>query len=393
MANSKVTLAKDTIGQDDIQSLIEWLKTNPRLTKGPITVKFEAEFAKYIGTKHAVFVNSGSSAILLAVYALIEMGRLKRGDRVLLPALSWATDFSPLIQFGLQPVLVDANPNDLSVDLEHMKQLITKFSPKALILVSVLGLVPDMEEIVSICNSNGVILLEDACESLGSEYKGRKLGTFGMASMFSTYFGHHISTLEGGVICTDNFELAEMLHSLRSHGWSRDMSSESQKKLKRDYNISDFEELYTFYHCGFNLRPTDLQAFVGLSQMKKLPNYINNRKKNFEYLMENISDKLWKPKIRNDCLYSNFAFPMITEKRDQIVKALSNDNIEVRPLIAGSISKQPFYLKSDIENRIETPYANLIHDIGLYLPNHALLTKEELDRICKAINSTVDYKV
>lgn len=389
MKQNKITLAKDTIGQDDVALLIDWLKDNPRLTKGPVTLKFEDEFAKYIGTKYSVFVNSGSSAILLAIYALIEMGKLKRGDQVLLPALSWATDFAPLIQFGLQPILVDANPDDLSVDIGHMRQLIEKFNPKALILVSVLGLVPDMHLISQICSDNSIILLEDACESLGSEYKGKKLGTFGLASMFSTYFGHHISTLEGGMICTDSRELADMLYSIRSHGWSRDMSPAAQKELKLEHKISDFEELYTFYHCGFNVRATDLQAFVGLSQLKKLPSYISNRKRNFEFFMSNINDNFWKPRIRRDCLYSNFAYPMITEKRDQIVKAAVSNGIEIRPLIAGSIARQPFYLKADIKNRIETPFANLIHDCGIYLPNHALLTDEECDRICKTVNSTV----
>lgn len=389
MKQNKITLAKDTIGQDDIALLIEWLKDNPRLTKGPVTLKFEDEFAKHIGSKYSVFVNSGSSAILLSIYALIEMGKLKRGDQVLLPALSWATDFAPLIQFGLQPILVDANPDDLSVDIGHMKQLIEKFNPKALILVSVLGLVPDMHMISQICSDNDIILLEDACESLGSEYKGKKLGTFGLASMFSTYFGHHISTLEGGMVCTDSRELADMLYSIRSHGWSRDMSLAAQKELKIEHRISDFEELYTFYHCGFNVRATDLQAFVGLSQLKKLPSYVSNRKRNFEFFMNNISDRFWKPRVRKDCLYSNFAYPMITENRDKIVKAAISNEIEIRPLIAGSIARQPFYLKADIKNRIETPFANLIHDCGIYLPNHALLTEEECDRICKIVNSTL----
>ena len=389
MQRDKITLAKDTIANDDIDNLIEWLKTYPKLTKGPVTVQFESEFSKYIGSKYSIFVNSGSSAILLTLYSLIEMGKLKKGDNVLLPALSWATDFAPLIQLGLQPILVDANADDLSIDIEHAKDLICKFDPKALILVSVLGLVPNMTEIVDLCNANGVILLEDACESLGSDFNGKKLGTFGFASMFSTYFGHHISTLEGGVICTDNFEFAEMMLSLRSHGWSRDMTQASQIALKKKNNVSDFEELYTFYHCGFNLRPTDLQAYVGLSQLEKLPRYIENREKNFKFLIENIDNQFWKPKLIGNRFYSNFAYPMITSKRNEVVNAVKHENIEVRPLIAGSISRQPFYLNADIKNRIETPFANKIHSEGLYLPNHALLTKDDLNRICRAVNSVL----
>jgi CDP-6-deoxy-D-xylo-4-hexulose-3-dehydrase len=389
MTNDKITLAKDTIANDDVDRLIEWLKTYPRLTKGPVTLKFEEEFSKYIGTKYSIFVNSGSSAILLAIYALIEMGKLQRGDSVLLPALSWATDFAPLIQFGLQPILVDANPDDLSIDIQHARKLIAEYHPKALILVSVLGLVPDMDEIVKMCEESDVILLEDACESLGSEFRGKKLGSFGFASMFSTYFGHHISTLEGGVICTDNFEFAEMALSLRSHGWSRDMSSQTKKLLKTQNNISDFEELYTFYYCGFNLRPTDLQAYVGLSQLEKLPKYIENRERNFKFLMNNVSDKFWKPAVFDDRFYSNFAYPMISDQREKTVKALLDENVEVRPLIAGSIGRQPFYINADIKNKVETPFANMIHDNGLYLPNHALLTERDLNRICKAVNSTI----
>ena len=205
-----IPLVKDTISKSEIDQLIDWLKTYPHLTKGEVTLRYEQAWSEFLGCKQSVFVNSGSSANLLMLYALIEQGKLKAGDRVIVPALSWATDLSPVVQLGLEPVLCDCNLNDLSVNLEELEVLAKTYKPKVLLLVSVLGIVPDMDGIIKVCEDNEIILLEDSCESLGSRYKGNKLGTFGLCSSFSTYFGHHLSTIEGGMVCTNDDELSNV---------------------------------------------------------------------------------------------------------------------------------------------------------------------------------------
>jgi CDP-6-deoxy-D-xylo-4-hexulose-3-dehydrase len=232
-----ISLVKDTITKKDINSLIKWLKTYPRLTKGEQTLKFEAEFAQWVGSQYAIFVNSGSSANLLMVYAL-KYANLLNTNKIAIPTLSWATDLSPLLQFGITPVLVDCNLNNLSVDLNHLEEVFKNEKPDAFILVSILGLSPDMDKIVELCERYNVILLEDNCESQGTSYKGKKLGTFGLASSFSTFFGHIMSTIEGGVITTDDEGFYNLLLQLRSHGWDRDLPPEEQNLLRLLYNVS-----------------------------------------------------------------------------------------------------------------------------------------------------------
>ena len=213
-----INLVNDTINKKDIDRLIGWLKTYPRLTKGPVTKQVEDKWSKWIGRKYSVFCNSGSSANLLMLLALMEMGRLNKDDSVVVPALAWATDLSPVMQLGLNPIICDVNLEDLSVDLHQLEQIFINDRPKALMLVSVLGLVPKMDKIVNLCEKHGVILLEDTCESMGSKFEDKNLGTFGCMSSFSTYFGHHISTIEGGFISTDDKEVYDVLVAVRSHG-------------------------------------------------------------------------------------------------------------------------------------------------------------------------------
>ena len=194
-----ITLVKDTIDNKDIDQLIDWLKTYPRLTKGTVTLELEEKWSKWLGRKYSVFCNSGSSANLLMLSALGESIGYKH-CKVVVPSVAWATDLAPVMQLGMTPILCDSNMDDLSVDLEHLEKIFKEEDPSVLMLVSVLGLVPNMDKIVDMCMQYDVALLEDTCESMGCEYKGQKLGTFGMMSSFSTYFGHHISTIEGGFI-------------------------------------------------------------------------------------------------------------------------------------------------------------------------------------------------
>ncbi|MBC8421965.1 MAG: DegT/DnrJ/EryC1/StrS aminotransferase family protein [Pelagibacteraceae bacterium] len=377
-----ISLVKDTIGNTDIDRLVEWLKTYPRLTKGSVTLEFEEKFSNWLGRKHSVFVNSGSSANLLVLSAL-QQGDYLRNNKIVVPSTAWATDLAPVIQLGLKPLLCDSNLKDLSVDLEHLEKIFIEESPSTLLLVSVLGLVPDMKRIVELCEQYEVILLEDTCESMGCEYIGQKLGTFGLASTFSTFFGHHISTIEGGIISTDDKDFYELLVSIRSHGWDRDLSKETQIKLQEEWGVSEFDAMYTFYYSGFNMRSTDLQAYIGLSQIDNLNDWGKQREDNY-YLYQGLIETEWKPTSYFDSLTSNFAYPVISDHRDKIVKKLQENDVEVRPMICGSMGTQPLYVKH--YKRLELPNVSIIDKDGFYVPNHPKLTADEIVFITNIIN-------
>ena len=283
----------------------------------------------------------------------------------------------------MTPILCDSNMEDLSVDVNHLEKIFKETKPDVLLLVSVLGLVPNMSHILYLCKKYNVILLEDTCESMGSEYHDKKLGTFGLMSSFSTYFGHHISTIEGGFVSTDDEELYEVLKSIRSHGWDRDASPEYSKQLRSKWNTSDFDSLYTFYHSGFNLRSTDLQAFIGIGQIDKLNDICIKRNNNYNIYNKLLED--YKPYITQRGFISNFAYPIIHENRDIIVKRLQEANIEVRPMICGSMGTQPFYVKK--YGRLKLPNVSIIDEYGFYVPNHPGLTEKDILTITDIIKT------
>jgi CDP-6-deoxy-D-xylo-4-hexulose-3-dehydrase len=381
-----IKLVSDTINKDDINSLIKWLGQDdiPRLTKGELTWELESKWAKKIGTKYSVYLNSGSSAILLTLAALQHTNRLKN-NKVIVPGLSWATDVSSPMLLGMEPILCDCNLEDLSCDLIHLEKLFIEHSPSSFILVSPLGLVPNMEKIIELCEKYDVILLEDVCESMGSKYENKYLGSFGFASFFSMYFGHHLSTIEGGFINTNDENFYYSLLMMRSHGWDRDLPKKIQDKLRNENKINDFDSLYTFYLPGFNLRSTDLQAFIGLRSIDKLDEYVENRNKNFKLYKSLIDNNELKVMDNNSNFISNFAYPIVNKNRVNIIEKLIKNNIEVRPLIAGDISKNPMWIKK--YGKISLPNCQLINEFGFYVPNHQDLTSEEINFIVDIINN------
>jgi len=385
--DQKIKLADDTITQWEIDQLIRWLEGYPRLTKGELTEQFEQEFAEWMGSKYAVFVNSGSSANLLMMYTLFEQNILSKGDQILIPDLSWATTLAPALQLNYSPILVDCNLEDLSLDLEAFEKAIIE-NPKArvAIIVPILGLVPNMTDVRDICDKHDVILIEDACESLGSSYQDRKLGTWGLMSSHSMYFGHHMSTIEGGMVCTDDPNLNATMRMIRSHGWARDVSPQIAKNLKKKFKINDFEEQYTFYTAGFNLRSTDLNAFIGLEQMKTIDVKNDHRGICFDFYRERLKVD-WKPIKRPDSYTSPFAYPLIHEKRDKIVAALNDNNIECRPLVCGAMGQQPFWVRR--YGKVVHKNTDLVKRHGMYLPIHPTLKIEDVIRICGIVNEAI----
>jgi CDP-6-deoxy-D-xylo-4-hexulose-3-dehydrase len=381
-----IKLVSDTINKEDINSLVEWLNQDeiPRLTKGDLTWELESKWANKIGTKYSVFLNSGSSAILLTLAALQHTNRLKN-NKIVVPGLSWATDVSSPMLLGMDPILCDCNLEDLSCDLNHLEELFKEHSPSTFILVSPLGLVPNMEKIIELCNKYDVILLEDVCESMGSKYDNKYLGSFGFASFFSMYFGHHLSTIEGGFINTNDEDFYYSLLMMRSHGWDRDLPKRIQNKLRNQNDVNEFDSLYTFYLPGFNLRSTDLQAFIGLRAINKLDEYTEKRNKNFKEYKSLIKDNQLDIVNYDKNFISNFAYPIVTKNRNKIIQKLIDNNIEVRPLIAGDMSKKPMWIKKYGE--VILPNCQLINEYGFYIPNHQDLTSDKINLIINIINN------
>ena len=382
----KINLVNDTIDKNDINHLIEWLSQDeiPRLTKGNLTIELEQKWANKMGTKYSVFVNSGSSAILLSLAAYLYSKNIQN-KKIVIPSLSWATDVSSPMLLGMEPIMCDCNLEDLSCDLTHLEEIFKTESPSSFILVSPLGLVPDMDKIVNLCEKYNVTLFEDVCESMGSKYKNKYLGSFGFASFFSTYFGHHLSTIEGGFINTNDEDFYHLLLMMRSHGWDRDLPKEKQEELRKKYKVSEFDSLYNFYVPGFNLRSTDLQAFIGLRSIDKLDEYSKVRNLNFKLYNEFITVNELGITEKEGDFVSNFALPIVSKNKKKIINNLISNGIEVRPLIAGDMSKKPMWYERF--GHVYLPNCEKINEFGFYVPNHQDLTVEQIKFISKIINN------
>ena len=352
--------------------------------------KFEKAFARKQGCNHAIFINSGSSANLVLIQAFLNSGRLKKGDIVGVSALTWATNIMPLIQLGLQPFLVDCEVDSLNVSSNTFKQAFdAQPNIKAFFITNTLGLSDDIDEIAKLCAEKGVIFFEDNCEALGSVVGGKMLGNYGVASTFSFFVGHHLSTIEGGMICTDDIEIRNHLIMARAHGWDRGLDADTQRKIRAEYGINDFFAKYTFYDLGYNLRPTEINGFLGNSQIGYWDLIVNRRHQNFTRLHESIKDNSNLVTLRYEHmdLVSSFAIPLIV-KDASLVDFYKNKfidaHVEIRPMIAGNMALQPFYRKyaGDPGNQ---PNAEFIHKNSFYFGNNPELTNEEIELLERLI--------
>ncbi|TXI33634.1 MAG: aminotransferase class V-fold PLP-dependent enzyme [Niabella sp.] len=372
------------------KELIAFIKKSDKLSFGAECEKFEKNFAKYQERKRCVFVNSGSSANLALIQALLNLKRLKRGDNVAFSALTWATNAMPLIQLGLNPVPVDIEIETLNISSQNFLEVIKKNKVKALFITNILGFCGDIDKIKKICKEKDIILIEDNCESLGTIYKGKKLGNFGLASTCSFYVGHHMSTIEGGSICTDDNELADMLSLVRAHGWDRNLDFSKQDKIRKKFNVnSTFYSRYTFYDLGYNLRPTEINGFIGNQELKHINKIVKQRNKNFLKIAKIIykNDNFFPLKYDHIEFISNFAIPIVCkteEIRDKIVKDCEG-KIEIRPIVGGDLTRQPFFAKY-VSKKYKNPNAKLAHERGLYLGNNPELTDKDIDKIIKILS-------
>lgn len=366
------------------KSLCEFIANANVLSMGEECRKFEETFARKQNRNYAVFVNSGSSANLLLIQAFLNLGLLKKGDIVGVSALTWATNIMPLIQLGLQPFLVDCEIDSLNVSSKTLREALDiQPNMKAFFLTNTLGLSDDIGRIAKLCGDKGIVFFEDNCEALGSVVDGRLLGNYGIASTFSFFVGHHLSAIEGGMICTDDSDLHNHLMMARSHGWDRNLNSDSQKELRKRYGINDFFAKYTFYDLGYNLRPTEINGFLGNNQINYWDVIVNKRHQNFTRLHQAVegNDHLKNLRFEHMDVVSSFAMPVIMQDSslvDFYKKKFINAEVEIRPMIAGNMARQPFYQKY-VGNPGNQPNAEFIHKNSFYFGNNPELTIDEME--------------
>lgn len=385
MKNIKYHLAEDTIDNKDIDALIEWLKTYPQLTKGPLTPQFEEKWSTWLGRKYSVFNNSGSSANLLMFHALLLSGRLKN-KKVIVPSVGWVTTISPAIQLGFEPIMCEADPDTFGLDLDRLEMLLKEHNPSTVIMVQVLGVPHKMEALMALKEKYGFILLEDACAAMGSSQQGRNVGTWGDMASFSFYFGHQISTIEGGMVSTDDPQLYDLLLMLRSHGWGKDLPKDHHAALMKQYDIDDFHSPFVFYEPGFNLRGTDLQAFIGLRQVDKMEWLVKRRFENHNLYKKIFGDRFEYQNYSPGDVVCSIHFGMLAKnatERKAIVKALEDNGIETRIFSAGNLGLHPFWFNR--YGKASFPMADRIHYTGFFLPNHPSLKEEEVQFIANVV--------
>ena len=383
--NPRWCLAQDTIDRQDIDHLIEWLRTYPRLTKGAVTLDFERQWSEWLGRPYSVYCNSGSSANLLMYYALLRSGKL-RNTTVIVPSVGWVTSIAPAIQFGFTPIMCEADPDTFGLDLNHLEDLLQRHDAQTVLLVQVLGVPHRMQELQTLKDRYGFYLLEDACAAIGAEYGGKKIGTFGDMASFSFYFGHQMSTIEGGMVSTSDKQLADMLLMLRSHGWSKDLDQSSHQALLTQYQVDDFHSPFVFYEPGFNLRSTDLNAFIGIEQLHKLDWMTGRRQANHERYLQHLGSRFYTQRPPTGSKVASISFGLLadsTEQRRRIVRALVTEGVETRIFSAGNLGLHPFWMNR--YGKASFPVADRVHHCGFFLPNHASMNEQDVAHIARIV--------
>ncbi len=375
---SNYPLATNTWDNNELEA-IQSVIDSDNYTMGNYVTQFENDFKKFINRKYCLMVSSGSAANLISVASFFytKNPMLKKGDEIIVPSVSWSTTYFPLQQFGLKLKFVDIDINTLNYNLDALKSAITN-KTKMVVAVNLLGNPNDFDVINDIINDKNIFIFEDNCESLGAVYKGRQTGTFGVIGTFSTYFSHHISTMEGGVVTTDNEELYHVLLSLRAHGWTRNLPKKNYVTKKSD---DWFEESFRFVLPGYNVRPLEMSGAIGVKQLKKTPSFLKKRRENAELfvkLFKDHPDYLIQKEIDKS---SWFGFSLIIKpnsklKRKDIIKILQKNKIECRPIVTGNFVRNEVMKYFDYEVHKELKNADHLHDNGLFVGNsHKCLSK------------------
>ena len=372
-------LMKDCITKKDKMRMIEFISSTNRFTNGPKVKEFEQKWSKWLGCKHSLFVSSGSTANLLLVSAIKERYGLKDGDKVLVPAMTWATNISPIIQLGLQPIFCDVDKYNFGFNLNHLNLLKEKHPDIKLIFVTHLFGIPaaidSYKEIYP-----DALFIEDVCESHGAMYKGKKAGTLSEGSTFSFYFGHHMTTIEGGFVCTDDEELYNIMKMKRSHGMARESSPQKFEEYKKQY--PEVHPQFLFVTDGYNFRSMELNAVLGLSQLETLDSAIDIRRRIYSKFLS-LLKKHNSFLIPNHEGNSSFCLPFICDSKGKRVRLelfLNKNGVETRPLCSGNLLRQPFLKEYELE--IDwTPSVDYLHDNGFFIGNNHLVTDEDFVKL------------
>lgn len=360
-------------------------------TMGPKVKAYEEAFAEFFGSHYAVMVNSGSSANLLMIAALFfsETPYLKPGDEVIVPAVSWSTTYFPLQQYGLKVVFVDIDKNTLNMDMVALEQAIGP-ATKAILAVNLLGNPNDFDAINGIIAGKDILLLEDNCESMGATYKGKQCGSHGLMGTFSSFFSHHIATMEGGCIITDDEELYHILLCLRTHGWTRNLPKHN--RVTGTKSDDPFVESFKFVLPGYNLRPVEMSGAIGLEQLKKLPNFVAARKANGAYVQQQFHDHPYI-QIQHEVGESSwFGFSLIVKEsapfsRADLVRQLQAEGVECRPIVSGNFLRNDALKFFDYQVIGQLTNAEYIDTHGFFVGNHQFSLKAEIDHLLSVIDN------
>ncbi len=378
-------LQENILELKDKEYLVDFIQSTDRFTQFEKVKQFEAAWSQWQQTKYSTFVNSGSSADLVMLDAVKEFYGIADNAEVLVPAVTWTTNITSVIQTKLKPVFVDINLADFSFDYEKLEKAVTPLT-KIILVTHLIGLPADMASIKAIADKHNLIILEDCCESHGAHINGKKVGNFGVASTFSFYWGHHLTTVEGGMICTDNEALNDLFILKRSHGLARELHPSKHQQYKDKYPHIDFN--FLFLNHGYNFRNTELHAVLGIEQLKHLDRYIDIRNDNhrqYVQIRETIKDRVYpvdSPGI------SSFCLPFIfKDKKDKELfkKALSENEVESRPIISGNLLVQPCF--TQYGQYLDYPNAQLVHENGTYIGNNQFVNKERLCVLEKLLKS------
>lgn len=383
----KYPLASSTWDEKEIEA-INGVIAKDMYTMGAGVKQFEENFATYVKSKYAVMVNSGSSANLIAVAAMFftKNPKLKRGDEVIVPAVSWSTTYYPLAQHGLKLKFVDVDLHTLNFDLEQLQHAVSD-KTKMILAVNLLGNPNDFDAINEIIGDKDIILMEDNCESMGAEFKGKQTGTFGLVGTYSTFYSHHMATMEGGLIVTDDEEMYHVMICLRAHGWTRHLPKENHVSNKSD---NAFEESFRFILPGYNVRPVEMSGVIGVEQLKKLPSFLDYRRKNaklFVSLFENHKDFYIQKDIDNSSWFG-FSFiikPESTLDRAEIVKKLEANQIDCRPIVTGDFTKNEVLKHFDYEIFGEMKNAQYLDKKGFFVGNHQVDLTQEIHHLFEVL--------
>ena len=389
MSNFFLPLMNDNIDKEDINNVIDFLSQDkiPKLTNGPKVVEFENSWGEWLGTKYNLMVNSGASANELTMLALAHI--VGEGE-IIVPPLTWISDISSVLFAGHKLVFVDVNFTNLSFDIEKLKAAITP-QTKAIFLTHVLGINALTKQLINICENQNILLIEDVCESHGTTYKDTKVGNVGFASNFSFYFAHHMSTIEGGMISTNNHEFYQVCRALRSHGMTREMTDVSMRQKVIDSN-PDLNPDFIFLRPAHNFRSTEINAVIGLSQLRKLDAKNQERKDNFDLFISNLNPDKYHIAINTEgnC---NYAFIVILKnpdmkERDLLENKLKENGIEFRRGLSGGGNqmRQPFF-KSVYKDFSNYPNIEHIHNFSWYIGNYPGLEKEKIIKLLEVLNA------